>query len=194
MILSISLIILSTLPILFSSLLAYQTMRAGFSIKGTTSISPSFIFWTAKAIAVACFILLPFSATFETFFSSMPWLLQCEVPRSQKVLSLVFLLFGNILLLSGYWTMSIFTRIGIPKGKHPLYTSGVYTVSRNPMYTSFLFFFTACFLLIPSLLLAALFAYSIIIHHRIIKAEETYLLHTHKDTYSSYLKKVARYL
>jgi protein-S-isoprenylcysteine O-methyltransferase Ste14 len=90
--------------------------------------------------------------------------------------------------------MSIFTRIGLPTNEHVLQTGGVYRISRNPMYTSFFFFFGACFLLTPSVLLGILMLLTLALHHRIIKKEEDYLASAFGEVYLKYKKSVARYL
>ena len=62
------------------------------------------------------------------------------------------------------------------------------------MYTSFLFFYIACFILLPSLITGILIIYSVITHHFIIKKEEKYLTEVFKEEYLKYKKQVARYL
>jgi protein-S-isoprenylcysteine O-methyltransferase Ste14 len=189
----IGLIILSGFPMLATLLLGYQLLRNGQGTIGKPSISPV-LFYVAKGIAALVFACL-FVASIRTgFFQFFPWPIQDEIPAVQKLLALIFLLAGNLLLVPAYYSLGIFTRAGLPTGPHALETDGVYRISRNPMYTSFLFFFTACFLLIPSLLLAGPMLFSLIAHHFIILNEEKYLFETFKGQYLSYKKDTARYL
>lgn len=187
------LIVLSLVPCLATLLLGYQTMRAGFKLMGRPSIGAPF-FYAAKAGIGFVFAFLLTAAVVPGFFLKFPLLLQTEIAEVQKLLALVFLLAGNLLLLPAYFTMSIFTRVGLPTSEHVLQTSGVYRISRNPMYTSFLFFFPACFLLIPSLVLALLMAFILIAHHFIIRNEEAYLESAFGEQYRVYKSGVARYL
>lgn len=187
------LIVLTLIPTIATLLLGYQTMRAGFRIMGRPTISAPF-FYSAKAAIGIIFALLVLAAWLPKLFLQFPFLLQNDIAAVQKLLCLIFLLAGNLLLLPAYYTMSIFTRVGLPTSEHVLQTSGVYRVSRNPMYTSFLFFFPACFLLIPSLVLAIVIAFTLLVHHFIIRNEEVYLESAFGELYREYKNGVARYL
>ncbi|MGQ7871244.1 methyltransferase family protein [Sunxiuqinia sp. sy24] len=193
MLIQLGLIFLSGFPLLSTALLAYQLLRNGQGAMGVPSIT-AWLFYPAKLTAgVLLFILFPASLS-ATFFDYFPWLIQHEVPEVQQLLSLIFLLAGNLLLIPAYYTMSIFTRVGLPTKDHALQTNGIYRISRNPMYTSFFFFFTACFLLIPSLLVAALGLFSLIIHHFIILSEEKFMASSFSSEYQTYQNQTARYL
>ncbi len=187
------LIVLSGFPILATAALAYQLLRNGQGAFGKPTITPA-LFYPAKMIAAIAFVFLFFGSLQADLFLHFPMLIQSEIVDVQKLLALVFLLGGNLLLIPAYYTMSIFTRVGLPTRPHALQTDGVYKVSRNPMYASFLFFFTACFLLIPSVFLALLLVFSLITHHFIIKKEEHFLASEFGEDYHSYKQITARYL
>jgi len=187
------LIILSLVPTIVTLLLGYQIMRAGFNVKGKPTIS-AIPFYFSKSTVGLVFALLIIASVAPGFFLKLPFLIQNEIAAVQKLMSLIFLLAGNLLLLPAYYTMSIFTRVGLPTSEHVLQTKGVYGISRNPMYTSFFFFFAACFLLIPSILLSVLMLAALILHHRIIKNEEVYLESAFGEVYLKYRNNVARYL
>ncbi|WP_372776706.1 isoprenylcysteine carboxylmethyltransferase family protein [Mangrovibacterium sp.] len=186
-------IVLCLVPTIATLLLAYQVMRAGFGMLGKPTIQPA-LFYLTKGIIGLLFGFLLMASFSNDFFLKIPGLIQNEIPVVQKLMSLIFLLAGNLLLLPAYYTMSIFTRVGLPESDHVLQTSGVYRISRNPMYTSFFFFFPACFLLIPSLYLAAFIVFDLAMHHYIIKKEEAYIESTFGQIYLDYKKKTARYL
>jgi len=187
------LVVLSLVPTVATFLLAYQTMRAGFNVKGTPTIN-SFLFYFSKAVVSLAFALLIIASFSQQFFLKMPFIIQNDIAAVQKLMSLIFLFAGNLLLLPAYYTMSIFTRVGLPTSEHVLQTEGIYRISRNPMYTSFFFFFGACFLLVPSILLGVLMLITLFLHHRIIKKEEHYLQDTFGKVYQKYKGSVARYL
>lgn len=191
--LQFGLILLSLVPTITTLLLAYQIMRAGFNAKGKPTIN-RILFYFSKGIVSLVFALLIIASFSQQFFLKLPFIIQDDIADVQKLMSLIFLLAGNLLLLPAYYTMSIFTRVGLPTDEHVLQTEGVYRISRNPMYTSFFFFFGACFLLLPSLLLGVLMLASLALHHRIIKKEEAYLESAFGEEYLLYKKSVARYL
>ncbi|KPU44150.1 hypothetical protein OXPF_23180 [Oxobacter pfennigii] len=86
-------------------------------------------------------------------------------------------------------------RVGIDE-KHPdkLVTSGMFAISRNPIYISFLIFFTGMFLLYPNLvIICVLILLSIAIHRQILREEAFLKIHYGKE-YEEYFKKVRRYL
>lgn len=189
----VSLIVLSGLPILSTMLLGYQLLRNGQGTIGRPTIIP-WLFYFAKTIVAVLFVTL-FAASLKTgFFLRFPWLIQNEIPLVQKLMSLIFLFAGNLLLIPAFYSMSIFTRVGLPESPHVLQTNGIYRISRNPMYTSFRFFFTACFLLIPSLMLAMLIVFVLIVHHDIILKEEKFLASAFPNSYPAYKQEVPRYL
>ena len=135
----VGLSILSGLPLVATLLLGYQLMRNGQGALGKPTIN-SFFFYLAKLSIAVLFGTLLIASIKADAFLNFPWLIQKDIPEVQKLLGLVFLLGGNLLLIPGYINLGIFTRVGLPKGKHALETDGVYRISRNPMYTSFLFF------------------------------------------------------
>ncbi len=192
-IIQILLNVLIDFPILATMLLGYQLFRNGQGILGKPTISPG-LFYTAKAIAGILFTLGSIAAAYPGFFSSFPWIIQKEIPAIQKLMSMVFLWTGNLFLIPAYYSMSIFTRVGLPLSSHVLKTSGVYRFSRNPMYFSFYFFFASCFLLIPSLFVGILIIYTLTIHHLIILKEERFLTDLFKNKYLIYKKNVPRYI
>ncbi|MFV0366041.1 MAG: methyltransferase family protein [Mangrovibacterium sp.] len=187
-------IILAFVPLISSLLLAYQTMRAGFSIWGKASIASKWLYYFAKTIAAIALLLTALASLVPQFYLNFAGTVQMEVPFSQRILAVVFLLAGNLLLLLAQYELSIFTRIGLPQGKHALCTSGVYALSRNPMYTSLIFFFIACFLLNPNLILALVLAASFVVHCHIIRREEEYLSLEFGEEYEAYRSKTAKFL
>lgn len=191
--LQLGLIIFGGLPVLSTALLGYQLLRNGQGILGKPTISP-ILFYLSKSITGLAFALLLAACTQSRFLEWFPWLIQDNIPEVQKLMALIFMFGGNLLLVPAYYSLSIFTRVGLPTSPHILHTEGVYRISRNPMYTSFFFFFPACFLLIPSILLAAILIFNLIIHHLIILKEEKYMAREFGNQYLSYTKNTARYL
>lgn len=86
-------------------------------------------------------------------------------------------------------------RVGIDE-KNPdrLVMSGVFSLSRNPIYVCFLLFFFGMFLVHPNILLVCvLVLIGLAIHRQILREEAFLKVHYGKD-YEDYCKRVRRYL
>lgn len=85
-------------------------------------------------------------------------------------------------------------RLGLPTGDTALKTGGVYRFSRNPMYVGFHALTIAAALKTGSIIVLALGIYSVLVYHRIILGEETYLRSAFGEQYEQYCRRVRRYL
>jgi protein-S-isoprenylcysteine O-methyltransferase Ste14 len=184
--------ILISLPILATVVLGAFLARNGKSAMGKPTISPVF-FYTGKFLLFGVWALFGFVSVFPEYRNAVPFLIQDFTPDVQKLLAVVLLIPANLILVPAYLSMGLVTHIGIPSGKHELRTSGIYKISRNPMYASFIFLNTATFLFLPSILLLIVMLYGMIVHHFIILAEEKYLESEFGDEYRKYKSKVSRY-
>ena len=122
--LQVGLIFLSGFPILSTALLAYQLLRNGQGALGKPSITP-WLFYPAKLVAGFLLVAVFWASIQSEFFIIFPKLIQQEIPEIQKLLSLVFILAGNLLLIPAYYSMSIFTRVGLPTKAHALQKVGM---------------------------------------------------------------------
>ena len=187
------LIVLSGFPVSSTLLLGYQLFRNGQGALGKPTIVPWLFFLTKMTVGLLFAIL--FAAGIKPdFYLCFPWLIQNEISPVQKLMSVIFLVAGNLFLIPAYYTLSIFTRVGLPESPHVIKTNGIYRITRNPMYVSFWFFFVACFLLAPSLLAALLIIFCLTVHHFVILNEEKFLENSFGDQYLSYKGRVPRYL
>ena len=75
-----------------------------------------------------------------------------------------------------------------------LNVSGLYRLSRNPMYVAFFLYFLACCMLTASWLLITELAIFQISVHFLILSEERWCKHQFGETYNGYMRKVRRYL
>ena len=80
-----------------------------------------------------------------------------------------------------------------PEG-NGLNQSGVYRVSRNPMYIGYFLYFMGCVLLTRSVVLFVSLAIFQLASHWIILSEERWCIKEFGEAYVSYMKKVRRYL
>ena len=117
-----------------------------------------------------------------------------RIPGSLLVASLGLWTLGFGLLFTGRSGLGESFRIGSAKEHTGLRQTGLYRISRNPMYVGvYLTLFAAVLrTLNPILLLLA--AYVIVIHHRIVLAEEGHLEHVFGEEYRTYSSRVRRYL
>ncbi len=85
-------------------------------------------------------------------------------------------------------------RVGVLEDqKNPLIEDGIYKLSRNPYFLSYIFMFIAYTVLLQNIILFAFSIVGIVLIHSMIIKEEQYLLSIHKDSYLQYKKRVSRY-
>lgn len=189
----LSLIALISLPILATFVLGAFLAKNGKQAMGKPTIQP-ILFYSGKFLLFAVWALFGFISVFPEYRSIVPLLIQDQVPEVQKLMSVILLIPANLIIVPAYLSMGMVTHIGLPTGKHELRTGGIYRISRNPMYTSFIFLNTASFLFLPSILLLAVMIYGMVVHHFIILGEEKFLETEFGDKYSKYKASVPRYL
>jgi protein-S-isoprenylcysteine O-methyltransferase Ste14 len=180
------------LPILATLVLGAFLTRNGKHAMGKPTIYPVF-FYTGKFFLFIVWALFAMITIFPELRNHVPLLIQDQTPEVQKLLAAVFLIPANLILVPAYLSMGIVTHIGLPTGNHELRTSGIYRISRNPMYASFIFLNTATFLYLPSIFLLIVMLYGMIVHHFIILGEEKYLESEFGQEYRNYKSKVSRY-
>lgn len=187
-----SLAILITIPILATIVLGAFLAKNGKNALGKPTIQP-LLFFTGKFFLFAVWAIFAFIALFPQYRHLIPFVIQEQIPDVQKLLAAVLLIPANLIIVPAYLSMGIITHIGLPEGKHELRTTGIYKISRNPMYSSFIFLNTAAFLFLPSILLLVIMVYGMVVHHFIILEEEKYLESQFKDQYRNYKASVPRY-
>ncbi len=107
----------------------------------------------------------------------------------------VFCLAGLSLLLGSLVSFGRSFRVGIDTD-HPdrLVTSGVFALSRNPIYVAFWLVLAGQFLVFPNWLLLAYFFAALWLIHRQVLLEERFLGDRYGREYSEYRRRVRRYL
>jgi protein-S-isoprenylcysteine O-methyltransferase Ste14 len=117
-----------------------------------------------------------------------------ERPPLLRWVALCLWTLGFGLLFVGRFGLGAFFRIGSPKETTGLVVDGIFGRSRNPMYVGVhaTLLASACYTLNPVVLLLVVFA--IAVHHRIVVAEELFLLKTFGREYEDYRGRVRRYL
>jgi protein-S-isoprenylcysteine O-methyltransferase Ste14 len=116
------------------------------------------------------------------------------VPGSLKWVSLCLWVSGFLLLFIGRLGLGDSFRIGSPKESTSLKLNGLFRFSRNPMYLGVYATLLASvvYTLNPILLLVGIFI--VVVHHRIVLAEEQHLRKEFGQEYTDYCSRVRRYL
>jgi protein-S-isoprenylcysteine O-methyltransferase Ste14 len=187
-----SLAILICLPILATFVLGGFLAKNGRKAMGKPTIQPIF-FFTGKFLLFGVWALFCFISIFPEYRVVVPFQIQDQIPEVQKLLAAVFLIPANLIIVPAYLSMGLITNIGLPTGKHELRSEGIYRISRNPMYASFIFLNTSTFLFLPSIFLLIIMIYGMVVHHFIILGEEKFLENEFGDEYRKYKSRVARY-
>jgi len=114
-----------------------------------------------------------------------------ELPRW---ISLGLWALGFMLLFGGRFGMGESFRIGSPRENTGLKVYGLFRISRNPMYLGVYATIAASILYTLNPVSLAIGFFVIAVHHKIVLAEEQYLLKTFGDVYFNYCRRVRRYL
>ena len=101
---------------------------------------------------------------------------------------------GFLLLFSGRLELGTSFRIGQPKESTILRMDGLFRVSRNPMYLGVYATLLASVLRTLNPVLLLLGAFIVVVHHRIVLAEERRLRSEFGEDYVTYCRRVRRYL
>jgi protein-S-isoprenylcysteine O-methyltransferase Ste14 len=115
-------------------------------------------------------------------------------PGILRWVALCLWVFGFTLLFIGRLGLGAHFRIGSPKENTGLIVDGIFGLSRNPMYVGVYATILAsiCYTLNPIVFLIGVFV--VVVHHRIVVAEEQYLLKVVGREYADYCGRVRRYL
>jgi len=108
----------------------------------------------------------------------------------------MFLLFLNLIIsFLALIQMRDSWRVGIKEDdKTDLIISGIFKITRNPYFLSYIFLFLAYILLVANVLVIISSLLAFISIHKMIMKEEKYLEALHGEMYLAYKKNVPRYL
>lgn len=113
-----------------------------------------------------------------------------------QIIGWSFIALGIFLLLTSLWRFLISKNSLIPiKPAHSLQTSGIYAVTRNPMYLALLCLYGGIAIFkgnVWTFILAPIVV--IIVQAYVIRREERYLTRAFGDGYTEYMKKVRRWI
>lgn len=163
-----------------------KTIVFGATDKSDFFLIPIFAFFFYEVAAVAFNLPLFFGERANRFLYVQPFL------RWAGVVACYTGLLGLYLSLRSFGDSF---RVGIDdKNPDKLVTTGIYAISRNPIYVSFTFFFLGIFLIMPTLIFMLIFLLAVLLFHRQVLREEKFLKSHYGEDYAQYCKKVPRYL
>jgi protein-S-isoprenylcysteine O-methyltransferase Ste14 len=108
--------------------------------------------------------------------------------------SAVLLLLGIVFIIPAFLHLGSDSRFGVSDDSGGLRTTGVYRVSRNPMYLGFYLVTLASMASVLYPVNAVCGLVGAYVHHRVVLAEERFLLEKHGASYETYRHKVRRYV
>ena len=153
---------------------------------GKTTINP-FFFFSGKICGYAVWILLFLSA-----FGLMNISMKSYYP--QRIASLVILMPGLLFSIISMFNLGKSTSLGLPKEDTLLKKTGLYRISRNPMYVGFNLITISSIIYTGNLFILLMGLYSIIVYHFIIVSEEKFLASRFGMEYTDYKTDERRYL
>lgn len=174
---------------MFVFLNIYFDMRAkrrGIDPKWNVPINKG-VFILGKFSLVSCWLLFLIHAF------GLQWPL-FRVSVYLSWVSIVLFVIANVVVGLSLHDLGDSHAIGLPQAETTLRVKGIYHVSRNPMYLGFFLLCVAACLYTLNPLIFLLTVTAIVIHHKIILAEEAFLEKRFQCEWKNYERKVSRYL
>jgi len=107
----------------------------------------------------------------------------------------IFCLGGLLILVWSIISFGDSFRVGIDTDQPvELITTGVFAISRNPIYVGFWFFLLGQFFVFPNWILLIFIGAATWLFHRQVLREEDFLNNHYKEEYTQYCHRVRRYL
>ena len=153
---------------------------------GRTTINP-IIFYTGKISGYITWIIL----SLMLFDIN---LIERKLVFYNNYASVLLLFAGLFFTVISLVNLGKSTRLGLPSDDTTLKTTGIYKISRNPMYVGFDLITIASIVFTLHWLVIILGIYSLITYHLIIKGEEAFMIKRFSSEYEKYQLKVRRYL
>jgi protein-S-isoprenylcysteine O-methyltransferase Ste14 len=118
-----------------------------------------------------------------------------DPPEVQKWVAVFMAVLAMIFLNFSLVGMGKYTKMGLPnKDQIILQTSGIYSISRNPMYFGLALLALASVVFVPNPVSFISAIIGVIFHHLIILREEKYLEATFTEEWDNYKNRVRRYI
>lgn len=119
---------------------------------------------------------------------------RCALPFTMEGAGTFLFIIAMALLYLSLWHLGRFTKMGLPKNDGiQLQTSGIYRLSRNPMYLGLMLLAISSTMMTPNVMSIILTFAGIALHHRIILREEAFLEEKLGEQYREYKRRTRRY-
>jgi protein-S-isoprenylcysteine O-methyltransferase Ste14 len=153
---------------------------------GKSTINP-IVFYSGKISGYITWIVLILS------------ILGADLIESQTIffndfIALTLLGVGLFFSIISLFNLGKSIRFGLPVADTTLKTSGLYKLSRNPMYVGFNLITIASMVFTLNFIVLLLGVYTLVAYHLIIKSEERFLMSRFGAAYNNYMLQVRRYL
>lgn len=116
-----------------------------------------------------------------------------KMPLLLPAVSMLALFFSALLIFVSFRRLGDLNKFGLPEDKTQIIQTGIYSVSRNPMYLGFYLLNLASVSYFPHPLNIALGVVGVAIHHLIVLGEESFMAGAFGAEWEEYRKKTGRY-
>ena len=138
------------------------------------------------------YVYLAFANAFALRGGTKRWYFSSE---TLSWIGIAFCIAGLLLLLSALMSFGRSFRIGIDKGhSQKLVTTGIFGITRNPIYMAFSAILLGQFLVFPNWMMLVYLAAAIPLFHRQVLREEVFLKERYGKEYWDYCRHVRRYI
>lgn len=117
-----------------------------------------------------------------------------SVPVALEYAAAVILLPGIFFVIAAFLRLGSDSRFGVSDDSGGLRMTGIYHISRNPMYLGFFLVTLASAVFAPHPVNIACGLVGIVVHHYVVLVEERFLLERYGASYETYKREVGRYL
>jgi len=180
-------IIMTGFPVLFLSCLILKGIsfsNKGINIKGQPPIK-KILYYPAKY----GILLIWFAPFFQSININLRFL---DPPNSLIIISVILWITGFFVMLKAFFFMGYSIRMGTPKEETSLITGGLFAICRNPMYLGLFLTVIASFLYNTNPIIMTCGIIVILVHIKIINAEERVLNEKFGNQFKEYCQQVPK--
>jgi len=188
--------------LLFSSIYiydAYVRRHAKEGVAGTLGFRqiPEGMRWMPVVASIGGLYILGYSLLFLIHPDIQHYYFPIRAMQDGRItiLGACLVVIGTAIFLACQYQLGHSYRLNLPATTTRLVTSGLYAISRNPLYIGLYMAFLGIFLMLPNwLYLISLLFFIVNYHYKIKILEEPFLLQQFGDAYRDYCSRVRRYL
>lgn len=187
--------------ILFTTLFglgAYIRLTTGEGLFGRFGLKqiPPRLRWMPAVATVASFFMVAYSFMYIVYPDIQNYYLPVTALQNARIslLGIILNISGCVIFVTSQLQLGQSYRLNLPMGRTRLVTTGLYSISRNPLYMGLYIALFGVFLMLPNwLFLASLIFFIINYHFKIVILEERALEDMFGETYRQYCDRVNRY-